>query len=198
MSSSGEKKSAGVERPEVELVARTAGGDAEALSALYDRFAGMLLGLATKILGDRAEAEDVLQEVFVQVWRQAGRYQSKRSSVSTWLVLITRSRSIDRLRSRSVKLRTATEARRENPNPHTSPEGARTVLMKERRRRLGEELANLPPEQKDVLEMAYYQGMTQREVAAATGIPLGTVKTRTLLAMKKLRSALESEIEDLL
>ncbi len=198
MKSSGETTRSGAEPPEVELVQRAARGDSGALSILYDRFSGMLLGLATKILGDPADAEDVLQEVFVQVWKQAGRYQSSRSSVSTWLVLITRSRAIDRLRSRNVKLRTTTEARRENLNPHTSPEGMRTVILKERRKRLGEELANLPPEQRDVLEMAYYKGMTQREVAQATGIPLGTVKTRTLLAMKKLRSALESEIEELL
>ena len=183
---------------EIELVARTAAGDSGALAELYDRFSGMLLGLATKILGDRSDAEEVLQEVFVQVWRQAGRYQSGRSSVSTWLVLITRSRAIDRLRTRNVKLRTAVEAHRENPNRHTSPEGVGNVLRDERRSRLRQELASLPPEQREVLEMAYYRGMTQREVAQATGAPLGTVKTRTLLAMKKLRSALEDEIGELL
>ncbi|MFQ5525489.1 MAG: sigma-70 family RNA polymerase sigma factor [Thermoanaerobaculia bacterium] len=183
---------------EVELVERIAAGDSAALADLYGRFSGMLLGLATKILGDPADGEEVLQEVFVQVWKQAGRYQRSRSSVSTWLVLITRSRSIDRLRSRNVKLRTATEARRENPNPHTSPEGMANVLMDERRKRLQAELSALPPEQREVLEMAYYRGMTQREVAEATGTPLGTVKTRTLLAMKKLRQAMANEIEELL
>ncbi len=198
MKPSGERNQGSAEPPEIGLVERIAGGDPEALSELYDRFSGMLLGLATKVLGDRSDAEEVLQEVFVQVWKQAERYQRQRSSVSTWLVLITRSRSIDRLRSRKVKLRTATEAQRENPNPHTSPEGLGNVLMEERRKRLREELANLPPEQREVLEMAYYRGMTQREVAESTGTPLGTVKTRTLLAMRKLRGALETEIEELL
>lgn len=184
--------------PEEVLVERAAGGDSEALSELYDRFSGMLLGLATKILGNSSDAEEVLQEVFVQVWKQASRYQRSRSSVSTWLVLITRSRSIDRLRSRNVKLRTAKEAQRENPHIHASPKGLGNVLMEERRKRLARELADLPGEQREVLEMAYYQGMTQREISEATGTPLGTVKTRTLLAMKKLRLALKDDLEDLL
>lgn len=198
MSTPGDRSRGRAASPEAGLVGRIAGGDAAALGELYDRFSGMLLGLATKILGDPADAEEVLQEVFVQVWKQAGRYQTSRSSVSTWLVLITRSRSIDRLRSRNVKLRTASEARKENPNPHASPKGLANVWMEERQKRLGEELAKLPPEQREVLEMAYYQGMTQREVSETTGTPLGTVKTRTLLALKKLRAALESEIEELL
>lgn len=184
--------------PEVVLVERIAGGDSEALSELYDRFCGMLLGLATKILGNPSDGEEVLQEVFIQVWKQASRYQRSRSSVSTWLVLITRSRSIDKLRSRNVKLRTANEAQRENPRAHASPEGVGNVLREERSKRLARELADLPEEQRQALEMAYYRGMTQREIAEATGAPLGTVKTRTLLAMKKLRLALESDIEDLL
>ena len=184
--------------PEEVLVERTAGGDSEALAELYDRFCGMLMGLATKILGNPSDAEDVLQEVFVQVWKQASRYQPSRSSVSTWLVLITRSRSIDRLRSRNVKLRTASAAQRENIRFHTSPEGLGNVLMEERHERLAQELENLPQEQRQALELAYYQGMTQREIAEVTGTPLGTVKTRTLLALKKLRLTLERDIEDLL
>ena len=184
--------------PEEILLERVSAGDSQALAELYDRFSGMLLGLATKILGDRSDAEDVLQEVFVQVWRQAGRYRRGRSSVSTWLVLITRSRSIDRLRSRNVKRRTALAAHREEPSAHTSPEGVRIVLRDERRKRLSGALAELPEKQRKVLEMAYYQGLTQREIAEATETPLGTVKTRTLLAMRKLRQTLEDEIEELL
>lgn len=198
MSPSGDGEHDAPERPEVALVERMAKGDTEAISELYDRFSGMLMGLATKILGDPSDAEDVLQEVFVQVWKQAQRYERSRSSVSTWLVLITRSRAIDRLRSRNVKLRTALEAKRENPSLNTSPEGLGNVFNQERRRRLGEELAGLPMEQRQVLEMAYYRGMTQREIAEATETALGTVKTRTLLAMKKLRLALQGEIEELL
>ena len=181
-----------------ELVRCIVEGDADAIAELFDRYSGMLTALSLRILHDPADAEEILQETFLQVWKQAGRYDPKRSSVSTWLVLITRSRSIDRLRSRQVKLRTATAARQENPDSHTSPKGVGNVLMQERRRRLQEEMAKLPSEQRQVLELAFYGGMTQSEIAEQTSIPLGTVKTRTLLAMKKLRQALREEIGELL
>ncbi len=183
---------------DAELVKAVSGDSAEALAELYDRFSGMLLGLAHRILGDGSDAEEVLQEAFLQVWNQAGRYDPRRSSVSTWLVLITRSRAIDRLRSRRVKDRTLLAVQQEKPADHTSPEGAGDVFRQERRQRLQEEMARLPPEQREVLEMAFFRGMTQSEIAARTGIPLGTVKTRSLLAMKKLRKALRDEIEELL
>ncbi|MDA8020008.1 MAG: sigma-70 family RNA polymerase sigma factor [Thermoanaerobaculia bacterium] len=180
------------------LVERMAEGDETALGALYDRFSGMLLGLARRVLHSTSDAEEVLQEVFLQVWRQAGRYDRRKSSVSTWLVLITRSRSIDRLRSRKVKDRTLDQVRQEKPTLHTSPQGQGSVLLEQRRERLDSELAELPPEQRQVLELAFFAGMTQSEIASATDIPLGTVKTRTLLAMKKLRKALEEDIRSLL
>ena len=183
---------------EAVMVTRVARGDASALSELYDRFSGLLLALSRRILGDEAEAEEILQEVFLQVWNQAGRYDPSRSSVSTWLVLITRSRSIDRLRSRQVKERTLTNLKQENQDRHTSPEGPASVLLHDRRQRLRQEMANLPPEQKEILELAFFKGMTQSEIAKGTGIPLGTVKTRTLLAMKKLRNALASDVRSLL
>ena len=181
-----------------ELVRAIVAREESAISELFDRYSGMLTALSLRILHDPADVEEILQETFLQVWNQAERYDSKRSSVSTWLVLIARSRSIDRLRSRQVKLRTATAARQENPDLHTSPEGVGNVLMQERRRRLATEMANLPEEQRQVLELAFYGGMTQSEIAGQTGIPLGTVKTRTLLAMKKLRQALREEIGELL
>lgn len=184
--------------PEAALVGRMAQGDSEALAELYTRFSGMLFGLATKILGDPADAEEVLQEVFLQAWRQAARYQAGRSSVSTWLVLLARSRSIDRIRSRTVKQKTAVAAQRENSQQHTSPEGVANVFNQERHKRLTQELQRLPAEQRTVLEMAFYGGMTQSEIARATDTPLGTVKTRSLLAMKKLRLALQGELEELL
>ncbi len=170
----------------------------EALAELYDRYASMLTALAQRVLADAADAEEVLQETFLQVWNRAASYDPRRSSVSTWLVLITRSRAIDRLRSRRVKQRTLSAAQRENPVRHTSPAGGRHVLNQERRRRLDEEMGRLPEEQRQVLELAFYNGMTQSEIAGETGIPLGTVKTRTLLAMRKLRQALQAEIGELL
>lgn len=182
---------------EARLVERVAQGDSTALSELYDRYAGLLLAMIRKILGE-AEAEDTLQDAFVQVWNQAGRYDVSRSSVSTWLVLIARSRAIDRLRSRQVVERTKEASQRENPRTDESPRGVSSVLDRERRERLSEQLALLPDEQRRVLEMAFYEGLTQSEISGQTGIPLGTVKTRTLLAMKKLRKALSGQIEELL
>lgn len=179
----------------LELVRRR---DESALGEIHDRFGGLLLGLARRILSSEQDAEEVVQEVFLHLWNQIERYDSRRSSLSTWLVLLTRSRSIDRLRSRKVVERTAVAASQERSADHTSPEGARAVLTRERQSRISAELGKLPPEQRQVLELAFYGGKTQSEIAAETGIPLGTVKTRTLLAMKKLRLAFEPEIRELL
>jgi RNA polymerase sigma-70 factor (ECF subfamily) len=170
----------------------------EALAELYDLHAPTLLALARRILGGSPDAEDVLQEVFVHVWNQADRYDAARSSVSTWLVLITRSRAIDRLRNRKVVERAHEASQTAAPVEHASSEGADAVLMRERRERVRREMANLPPEQRQVIEMAFYQGLSQSEIAAQADLPLGTVKTRTLLAMKKLRGALRAEIRQLL
>jgi len=182
----------------------------EALAELYDRFAPTLLALARRVLDNHADAEEVLQEVFVQVWNRGERYDPARSSVSTWLVLIARSRAIDRLRSRKVVERTH-EATAQAAigaigaigasgvwEPHTSPEALENVFIQERHERVRREMAALPAEQRQVLEMAFYQGLTQSEIAAKADLPLGTVKTRTLLAMKKLRNALRPEIRQLL
>ncbi|MDX1501125.1 MAG: sigma-70 family RNA polymerase sigma factor [Thermoanaerobaculia bacterium] len=183
---------------EARLVAAVGAGDAEALADLYDRYSGMLLGLAHRVLGRAAEAEEVLQEVFLQVWEQADRYDPGRSSVSTWLVLITRSRAIDRLRTTKVVRRTARDAEREAPSRSESPTGEHAVLRRERRSRLRRELDRLPQEQRQVLELAFFEGLTQSEIARKTGIPLGTVKTRTLLAVRKLRKELTADAGELL
>ncbi len=180
------------------VVRSIAEGSQEAMAELYDRYAPMLLGLARKILGSSEDAEEILQEVFVHVWNRAAGYDADRSSVSTWLVLIARSRAIDRLRSRKVVDRTHAAAYQESAVEHASAAGASRVLDVERRGRVREELARIPQEQREVLELAFYRGLTQREIAEETGIPLGTVKTRTLLAMKKLRKALRTEIRELL
>ncbi len=180
------------------LMAQMVEGDEGALGHLYDRYASMLLGLAMRVVGTPEEAEEVVQEVLIQAWKQAERYNPDRSSVATWLVMMTRSRAIDRIRSRNVVDRTLAAAQKEERRTHESPEGGRNVLQQERAARLQTELAALPPEQRQVLGLAFFSGMTQREIAGETGIPLGTVKTRTLLAMKKLRAALSEEAGELL
>lgn len=183
---------------DIALVKAMARGDETALGRLYDRHANLLMGLAVRILGDHEDAEEVVQEAFVHAWRHAGSYDAGRSAVSTWLVMVTRSRAIDRLRSgRSVE-RTLQTLESRSAVADTSSNDVSAVLSVERRQRIRAELDRLPPEQKQVLEMAFFAGLTQTEIAAAAGLPLGTVKTRTLLAMKKLRVALAAEARDLL
>ncbi len=180
-----------------DLMRRLTAGDESALAALYDRFSGGLYALARGILGEPSEAEEVLQEVFVHAWRHAASYDASRASVSTWLVLLARSRALDRLRRRRVARRAVQEAGREAPERETAA-GVGRVQQEERRRRVRAELATLPGGQRRVLELAYYGGLTQNEIAAAEGIPLGTVKTRTLLGLRKLRAALRDELRELL
>lgn len=180
------------------LVRAVADGRPEAVEELFDRYGGMLLGLARKVVKDPADAEEVLQETFVHVWNRAGSYDPARSSVATWLVLITRSRAIDRVRTKNVVDRTHTAVQKEAGPEHESARGASLVLDRERRQRVRSELQAIPEEQRTVLELAFYHGLTQREIAERTGIPLGTVKTRTLLAMNKLRKALRDDIRELL
>jgi RNA polymerase sigma-70 factor (ECF subfamily) len=186
------------ELPDLELVRRVADRRPEALAELYDRHAPLLLALARRILGNASDAEEVVQEALLQVWSQAGRYDSRRSSVTTWLVLLTRSRAIDLLRSRRVREQAVVASGQEAPPANTSPEGPRAVLTGERQARVQAALAGLPAEQREVLELAFYAGLSQSEIAERTGIPLGTVKTRTLLAMRKLRQALRDELRELL
>ncbi|MCH9647384.1 MAG: sigma-70 family RNA polymerase sigma factor [Deltaproteobacteria bacterium] len=181
-----------------DLVERIVQRDTEALAALYDRFSPLLFALARRVLKDSQDAEEILQEVFLQAWNQASRYQDTRSSVSTWLVMLTRSRSIDRLRSRQSRERTLASLKEEKPKDYASAEAAGNVFVGERRKRILSEMKELPKEQRLVIELAFYRGLSQSEIANSTGIPLGTVKTRTLLAMKKLRKALGSEMKDLL
>lgn len=180
------------------LVRAVADGDPNAVAELYDRYAGMLLGLARKVVHEPADAEEVLQETFLHVWNRARSYDPARSSVATWLVLVTRSRAIDRVRTRNVVDRTHAGARKEAGPDHESAKGVGRVWDRERRERVRSELQAIPEEQRTVLELAFYRGLTQREIAESTGVPLGTVKTRTLLAMKKLRKALRAEIQELL
>ncbi len=180
------------------LVKRVVDRRQEALAELYDRYSPLLLAVARRILGSPSDAEEVLQETFFQAWNQAERYDSGRSSVSTWLVLIARSRALDRLRQRQSRERTASAAEAEPKNPDASARFDENVLTQERRKRVQKAMAGLPGEQKQVLELAFFEGLSQTEIAERTRTPLGTVKTRALLAMKKMRRDLREEIRELM
>ena len=188
-----------VELADSDLMAQLADGDYDALSQLYDRHAGLLLALALRILHNRQDAEEVVQEAFTYAWKKAAVYDTGRSSVLSWLVVIVRSRSLDRLRScqRVETMRSEVERRERRPKTLIS-EGFSEVLSQQRARRVRRAIAQLPPAQRQVLEFSYYQGRTQKEVAEMTGVPLGTVKTRTFLALKKLRRELSDEVRQLM
>lgn len=187
-------------RSDAELMALAAQGRTSALAEIYGRYDRMLMALALRILRNRSDAEDVLQEVFLYVWKQAWTYNAARSSVATWLVLITRSRSLDRLKMhRRLSERVADSdldrvIEIEGPVEEGFEKGFDRILNLERRQRIREELARLPLAQRQVLDLFYFHGLTQKEVAERLSIPIGTVKTRALLAVKKLRRAFGPEI----
>ena len=173
--------------PDSALVERIMAGEEGALSALYDRYAGMLFAMLVRILKDTSAAEEVLQDLFLQLWRGASRFDSGRGSLPAWLLVIGRNRALSRLRRRERReiLEDPEEFSLESvPSAgDLEDEAARTQLMQ----RLRGAMATLPPEQKEALELAYFEGMTQTEIAARTGSPLGTVKSRVRAAMQSLK-----------
>jgi len=178
---------------DIALLDRIARRDQAALAELYDRHCRLLFSLILRILRDRGEAEDVLQEVFVRVWDRADSYNPSLGTPAAWLVRISRNRTIDRLRSRTVRagIRASELERPEqtaDPAPDADPE--RYAASSEERRVIADALAALPPEQRLLIESAFYEGYTQSELAERFDLPLGTVKTRIRAGMQSLRRAL--------
>ncbi|MBM0742363.1 sigma-70 family RNA polymerase sigma factor [Phormidium sp. CLA17] len=176
------------------ILARIAQQDETALAQLYDRYARVLYSIAFKSLGSVEESEEVVLDVFSQVWRIAKRYDTQKGRVDTWLFMLARSRILDRLRAiqRSAKLPTTSTDAVEIQIAGFSVDPIEDALISERQTQVLSALKTLPPEQRLVLELAYYKGMTQSEIAAQTGFSLGTVKTRVRLGLNKLRIALGS------
>ena len=173
-----------------DLIRSMAAGDQSALATLYDTTSRLVFGLVLRILADRATAEEVLLDVYSQVWRQAALYDTKRGAPLAWLLTIARSRAIDRLRSGRIdqQSKEPLDAVGELTADTQSPEEA--TAISERRKLVRAALQALSPEQREVIELAYYSGLSHSEIAAQLGQPLGTVKTRTRLGMLKLREAL--------
>ena len=176
---------------ESRLITRLAGGDAAAAAELYDRYAGQVLALARRILRNDSDAEEVVQDVFSQVWRTAGRYQSARGTLTAWLLVITRTRAIDRLRARQARPETAPDAFPEELAAG-GPSMPERLLSAEEAARVRDALVALPEAQRTALELAYYEGLTQSEIAARLSEPLGTVKTRIRTALATLRQRLRA------
>jgi RNA polymerase sigma-70 factor (ECF subfamily) len=167
------------------LLERVVKRDPSAIGELYDRHHRLLFGLILRILRDRPEAEEVLQEVFLQVWTRASTYNAALGPAAAWLVRIARNRAIDRMRFNAVRV--PAEAR--EPEPVASPE-ARAALT-EQQRAVARALDTLPRNQRDLIEQAYYFGFTQSELAERFELPVGTVKTRIRAGMQALRQQLE-------
>jgi RNA polymerase sigma-70 factor (ECF subfamily) len=177
------------------LIARIATGDQQAMSLLYNGTSRLIFGLILRIIGDRSLAEEVLLDVYAQVWRQAERYDTSRGAALGWITTIARSRAIDRLRSERHNLQQdeLNEATVSEPSRAANPETA--TAMAEMSSIVRAALDSLPPEQREVIELSYYSGYTQTEIAAKLGQPLGTIKTRTRLGMIKLREVLKPVME---
>jgi RNA polymerase sigma-70 factor (ECF subfamily) len=175
------------------LLHAVARGDELALAALYDRYSAILLGLLLRILHDRPEAEDVLQDVFVQVWRRAADFDEARGRGFTWLVTLARSRAIDRLRALDARARATQAAQREVKEE--TMDATDDVLHAEQRAVVQAALARLPEEQRRALLLAYYDGLTQSEIAARLNQPLGTIKTRMRSGLIKLRELLREQFQ---
>jgi len=176
---------------DVELLKAIVARDEAALAHLYDRYRTILFGLLIRILNNREEAEDVLQEVFLQVWRKAADFDEGRGRPFTWLVTLARSRGIDRLRTLAARERVAEAGAREVSEEIS--DAATDAFKSEQRGLVSDALAKLPDEQKRPIMLAYFDGLTQSEIATRLDAPLGTVKTRMRTGMIRLRELLAGQ-----
>jgi RNA polymerase sigma-70 factor (ECF subfamily) len=177
---------------ETELMRRIAAGDGGALAEIFDLHSPVVLGLLFRILGRRSEAEEILQEVFLQVWTQADRYDAERSSPRGWILMLARSRALDRIRRRDSSRRREEEVAGDSRLLAVHPVGTERLEATERRSRVASALGILSPEQRHCIELAFFEGLTHTQIAERLQAPLGTVKSRILLGMNKLRQALSA------
>jgi RNA polymerase sigma-70 factor, ECF subfamily len=179
---------------DIDAIRRVAGGDADALAALYDRHSRIVYSLAFRIMGDSSDAEEVTQDVFAQVWRQASRYDTTRGAVVAWMLMMTRSRAIDRLRSRRGLPPVAPDSWRGLTDMIDPAEGPELMtLTADQVARVRDALNGLPLSQRLAIQLAFYEGLTHVEIAERLEEPLGTVKTRIRLGLLKLRDAVLME-----
>jgi len=176
----------------VQLIQRAAAQDREAFSQLYDRFSSLVFSLAMRMLRAQSDAEDLLQEVFMQVWRQAGSYSQERGSPEAWIINIARSRAIDKLRA--IRRRDKSFVLTDDPAAAESPDNVESAVGEsEAKLAMNSALANLTEAQRRVLELAFFSGLSQTEIAERLAEPLGTVKTRMRAAIQRLRVMLGTQ-----
>lgn len=181
---------------DVRLIAQIADGQAGALAELYRRRGGALFRFLQRILGEDPDAEEVLQDAFVAIWRRAGGYDPAKSGPLTWMMMIARGLALDRLRQRSRRLSGVERLKAADSGGEAAADTASTHLeADDQARRLGYALGSLPETQRTAIEMAFYRGCTQEEIAQATGEPLGTIKARIRRGMLSLRLRLQNRHE---
>jgi RNA polymerase sigma-70 factor (ECF subfamily) len=169
-------------------------GSSAAMRTVYARCAGRAWAVALRVLGSRADAEEVLQEAFLEVWRRAREFDPSRGGVEAWVTTIARTRSIDRKRALGTVARIAEDVALQPPPVSATPvDPGEAAALGQDKARVTAALRELPPEQRVVVELAYFEGLSQREIAERTGDPLGTVKTRARLALEKLASLLTGD-----
>ena len=176
-----------------ELVRRMARGDKQACSELYDRFSRPLYSVALRVLSDQSEAEDVVQDVFLALWEKSGTFDTTRGSAFGWAITLTRNRAIDRLRTRRRRATLLSESFVEDipgGNAEPDPDSADDLIFKERSGAVRAALSTLPVDQLRALELAFFSGLTQQEIAARLSEPLGTVKARIRRGLLKLRESM--------
>jgi len=163
--------------------------DADALGRLYDRYSGILKALVIRVVHDEAEADDLLQEIFMQIWRQAKNYSQKKGQALGWIVTLTRRRAIDRLRKRQAYNRVTERLEQETehqPDSWVNNRIDNEILQEDLRQFLRRRIEALPALQRQAIDLAFFKGMSQREIAIFTNTPLGTIKTRLELGLRKL------------
>ncbi len=176
-----------------DVIERVGKGDSQAFAELYEQSSPLLFPLALRILNNRDEATELLQDVYIEVWRKAGNFDPKRGSPMAWLITLTRSRSIDRLRASTSRGRTLTDSLEQTGADELQsdlPDPLETHTVEELRTLVGEAFRDLPAAQQEALELSFYDGLTHTEIAAKLDKPIGTIKTRIKLGMNKLRYTL--------
>ncbi|WP_342373949.1 sigma-70 family RNA polymerase sigma factor [Myxococcus stipitatus] len=177
-----------------DLLQQVALGSGAAMRAVYSRCGARAFAVVLRLLPTRADAEEVLQETFIEVWRRARDFDPGRGGLETWVTTIARTRAIDRLRSMGTAARVAEGAAHQPPPLSATPVSPDDATAHgQDRARVRAAMVTLPSEQREVVELAYFEGLSQREIAERTGDPLGTVKTRARLALEKLADLLGPE-----
>jgi RNA polymerase sigma-70 factor, ECF subfamily len=189
-SSAPERAAAWKDQPDNVVVNALQAGDDQALGEIYDRYGLSVYRIALKILRNSTDAEDLTQEVFVTFWQGANKYEVQRGSLSTFLGVVTRSRALNKIRQNKSR-QNLTEQYGQNLPQETQATGLDTAYLESLGDRIGSALANIPPEQRQTIELAYYGGLSQSTIADQLNIPLGTVKTRSRQGLLKLKTLLQ-------